>query len=53
MIAVGIGRAVPTAAVGTTYADGLAVGTDFLKILICNHGRAVPTAAVGTVYADG
>jgi hypothetical protein len=36
------------------YADGLAVGIDFLKkILICNHGRAVPTAAVDTVYANG
>jgi hypothetical protein len=50
IIVVGIGRAVPTAAVGTAYADGLAVGTDFF---IYNHDRAVPTAAVGTVYADG
>jgi hypothetical protein len=29
IIAVGIGRAVPTAAIGTAYADGLAVSTDF------------------------
>jgi hypothetical protein len=29
MIVVGIGRAVPTAAVGTTDSDGLAVGPHF------------------------
>jgi hypothetical protein len=31
IIAVGIGRAVPTAAVDTAYADGLAIGTVFKK----------------------
>jgi hypothetical protein len=34
IIAVGIGIAVPTAAVGTAYADGLAVGIDFLFIIM-------------------
>jgi hypothetical protein len=40
-IAVGIGRAVPTAVIGTAYTDDLTVGTDFCLI---------PT--VGTVYVD-
>jgi hypothetical protein len=44
IIAVGIGIAVPTTAVGTAYADGLAVGTDFLFIIMIELCLRPPSA---------
>jgi hypothetical protein len=50
IIAVGIGRAVPTAAVGIAYADGLAVGTDFSFVFMVElclwppSAQSMPTA---------
>jgi hypothetical protein len=44
IIAVGIGRSVPTAAVGTAYANGLAVCTDFLSVIMVELCLRPPSA---------
>jgi hypothetical protein len=46
IIAIGIGRAVPYAAVGTAYADGLAVGTDFLFVIMVELCLRPPSAQI-------
>jgi hypothetical protein len=56
IIAIGIGRVVPMAAVGTTYANALAVGTDFLFVIMVElclrppSAQSMPTARPSAIF---